>query len=100
MAKNKIYLSDIVCSLADNAGDDPTKEVIRALEVKKSGLESEKRMLSTQAEVMVTYARSLSGNCASPDVVDAFLDAFSDRGKRNIEAVSFVFYFYFLSLCA
>ncbi|KAF9450470.1 hypothetical protein P691DRAFT_665264 [Macrolepiota fuliginosa MF-IS2] len=85
--ENKTYLSDAVCSLMDNAEVDPTTNTIRALELKKSGLESEKKMLDTQAEVMVTYARSLTGEFASPDAVDAFLDAFNVRGKKNIEAV-------------
>lgn len=74
--------------------DDPVKDIIRSLEVKKSGLQSEKKMLDTQAEVMVTYARSLRGDTTGPDAVSLFLDAFSERGTQNIIAVrSFVCFF-------
>lgn len=73
--------------------DDPVKDIIRSLEVKKSGLQSEKKMLDIQAEVMVTYARSLRGDTIWPDAVSLFLDAFSERGKQNIIAVSFVWFF-------
>ncbi|KXN80616.1 Protein F37C4.5 [Leucoagaricus sp. SymC.cos] len=80
------HLSDTVCSVVDNPVDDPTRNTLRSLEIKKSGLQSERKMLDTQAEVMVTYARSLTGQSAGIKDVDAFLSAFTERGKKNIEA--------------
>ncbi|KAF7773146.1 hypothetical protein Agabi119p4_5313 [Agaricus bisporus var. burnettii] len=81
------YLSDIVCSPADNPGYDPTRYTLRALELKRSGLESEKRLLDAQAEVMVSYARSLTGEHASLNDIDNFLSTFGERGRKNINEV-------------
>ncbi|KAF7773153.1 hypothetical protein Agabi119p4_5320 [Agaricus bisporus var. burnettii] len=81
------YLSDIVCSPADDPGYDPTRYTLRALELKRSGLESEKRLLDAQAEVMVSYARSLTGEHASLNDIDNFLSTFGERGRKNINEV-------------
>ncbi|KXN84377.1 hypothetical protein AN958_12684 [Leucoagaricus sp. SymC.cos] len=80
------HLSDTVCSVADNSRDDPARIILRSLEIQKSGLQSEKEMLDTQAKVLVAYARSLTGQIASIKDVDTFLDAFTERGRKNIEA--------------
>jgi hypothetical protein len=84
-----VYLSDIVCSPADNPGDDPIRRTIRTLELKRSGLESEKRLWDTEAEVMVSYARSLTSQHASLTDIDDFLSTFGGRGWKNINTVRY-----------
>ncbi|KAF5359447.1 hypothetical protein D9756_002930 [Leucocoprinus leucothites] len=81
------HLSDMVCSASDAPSYDPSKLKLHALEIRRSGLLSEKKLLDTQAEVMVTYARTLTGEHTGTKDIDTFLDAFSNRGRKNIEAV-------------
>ncbi|KAJ3569897.1 hypothetical protein NP233_g4752 [Leucocoprinus birnbaumii] len=81
-----IYLSDTVCYIVDRPRDESSQSRLRALEIKKSGLQSEKKMLDTQAEVMVSYARSLTGQSTGTQDIDAFLNAFHERGRKNIES--------------
>ncbi|XP_006458934.1 hypothetical protein AGABI2DRAFT_177067 [Agaricus bisporus var. bisporus H97] len=83
---NGTYLSDVVCSILDGS-DDLTDGPIRALETRKAYLVREKKVLDTQAEVLVKYSSSLDGTQASPDVMTTFLNAFVAQGKTNIQAV-------------
>ncbi|EKM77950.1 hypothetical protein AGABI1DRAFT_129739 [Agaricus bisporus var. burnettii JB137-S8] len=83
---NGTYLSDVVCSILDGS-DDLTDGPIRALETRKAYLVREKKVLDTQAEVLVKYSSSLDGTQASPDVMTKFLNAFVAQGKTNIQAV-------------
>lgn len=70
----------------------PTKEhkdsSIRALKVKKSGLESEKHLREHEADLLVSYAKTLHGEHVQPDQASTFLDGFVDRGKKNLLAVA------------
>jgi hypothetical protein len=84
--KSGTYLSDVVCSLLD-ASDDVADRPIEALRTRKDYLTREKKVLDTQAEVLVKYSNSLDGKQASPDVMTTFLNAFVDQGRANIKAV-------------
>jgi hypothetical protein len=86
-SKNKTYLSDVVCSTSE-ASEDATSAAIHALQAQKSILTHEKKVLDVQADVLVKYANSLSGEHASPDVMNNFLSSFVEHGKSNIRAVS------------
>ncbi|KAJ3569900.1 hypothetical protein NP233_g4751 [Leucocoprinus birnbaumii] len=85
--KNKTFLSDVVCSAAD-ASDDASSIAIHALKAQKSTLIHEKKVLDTQAEVLVKYANSLTGEHAGPDVMNKFLATFVEQGKNNIHAIA------------
>ncbi|KAF9450483.1 hypothetical protein P691DRAFT_810305 [Macrolepiota fuliginosa MF-IS2] len=84
--KNRTYLSDVVCSVA--AVDDAPNEAVHMLEVKKSTLVHEKKVLDTQADVLVKYANSLTGEHANPDVMNVFLTSFVEHGRSNIRAIA------------
>lgn len=84
--RGKTYLSDVVCSVSED--DDESSEVIHALEVKRSTLREEKNVLAAQAEILLKYANTLTGEHASPDVMNEFLGAFAEHGRSNIKSVS------------
>lgn len=64
------------------------KDTIRKLKVKKAGLESEKNLREHEADLLVSYARTLTGAHVQPDQLSTFLDSFVERGKKNLGAVS------------
>ncbi|KXN86795.1 Protein F37C4.5 [Leucoagaricus sp. SymC.cos] len=84
---NQAFLSDVVCS-ASEAAEDASKPLIHALEVQKNTLTHEKRVLDTQADVLVKYASSLTGEHTNPEVMNDFLSAFVEHGKSNVHAIA------------
>ncbi|KXN84374.1 Protein F37C4.5 [Leucoagaricus sp. SymC.cos] len=84
---NTTFLSDVVCSTSE-AAEDASKAIIHALEVQKNTLTHEKRVLDTQADVLVKYANSLTGEHANPKVMNNFLGTFVEHGKSNIHAIA------------
>ncbi|KAF8230822.1 hypothetical protein L208DRAFT_1459442 [Tricholoma matsutake] len=64
------------------------KDTIRKLKVKKAGLESEKNLREHEADLLVSYARTLTGAHVQPDQLSTFLDSFVERGKKNLGAVT------------
>ncbi|KAF5359448.1 hypothetical protein D9756_002931 [Leucocoprinus leucothites] len=80
------HLSGTVCSVSDAPSYDPSKSKLYALEIERSGLLSEKKLLDMQAEVMVTYARTWAGERTGIKDIDTFLDAFRNKGRKSIEA--------------
>ncbi|KII84403.1 hypothetical protein PLICRDRAFT_32431 [Plicaturopsis crispa FD-325 SS-3] len=61
---------------------------VRALRAKKRALESEKSLRGHEANVLVSYATTLSGEHMPPDQIPAFLDCFVQQGRKNILEVA------------
>ena len=64
------------------------KDSIRELKLRKSALESEKNLREHEADLLVDYAKTLTGEYIQPEKVSTFLDGFVERGKENLGAVS------------
>jgi len=59
------------------------------LKVKKQALESEKRVREHEADLLVGYAKTLTGEHVSPAQMGAFLEGFVEQGRKNVVAVSY-----------
>jgi hypothetical protein len=83
-------LFDVVCTVENNIGPgkDSSSEVIRLLKKRKRELESQKGMLETQAEILVQYAKTLTGEHITPSDMSQFLDTFSDHSRKGLGALS------------
>ncbi|KAF7984409.1 hypothetical protein HWV62_14456 [Athelia sp. TMB] len=85
-------LFDVVCTVDkkqdnDLSADHPS-EVIRLLNTKKRAFESQKRVLEHQADLLVSYAKTLTCEHVNPLAMHEFLQDFETRGNENLEAVS------------
>jgi hypothetical protein len=82
----------VVCTIERKQGadlsSDSSSEVIRLLNVKKQSLESQKRVMEHEAELLVTYARTLNGEHVTPTAMSDFLKTFVDKGVENLEAIA------------
>ncbi|KAG6867698.1 hypothetical protein C0993_012166 [Termitomyces sp. T159_Od127] len=81
-------LYDVVCTVGVSkdtsyASDSPS-EIIRLLQVKKHALESEKRVREHEADLLVNYAKTLSGEHVPPTQMTAFLESFVEQGRKNL----------------
>ena len=85
-------LSDVVCTIgADNEASyspDGPSELIRLLTVQKQALEQEKDMRDREAELLVNYAKTLTGEHVTPVNMSSFLGDFVEQGRLNLKAVS------------
>ena len=101
-------LSDVVCTIgADNEASyapDGSSELIRLLTVQKKALTQESDMRNREADLLVNYARTLTGQHVTPSNMSTFLQDFVEQGRLNLKAVSnrlphlvhFLQYFLFL----
>ena len=85
-------LFDVVCTIEKKQGadlsSDSSSEIIRQLNVEKLRLESEKRVMEHEADLLVMYAKTLNGEHVNPTAMGDFLKTFVDKGKENLEAVA------------
>ena len=83
-------LFDVVCTIDNKTipGKDSPSEVIRLLKKEKLELESQKGMLETQAEILVQYAKTLTGEHITPSDMSQFLDTFSERSRKTLRELS------------
>lgn len=85
-------LFDVVCKFGNNKSttyaSDSLAETIRILKAKKSVLESEKRVREHEADILVQYGKSLTGEFVAPVQMAQFLQSFVEQGRKNTEAVS------------
>lgn len=84
-------LFDVVCKLGTNksaayASDSPS-EIIRRLQSKKAALESTKQVREQEAEILVQYAKSLTGAFVTPPNMALFLQSFVEQGGKNTAAI-------------
>jgi uncharacterized protein YoxC len=85
-------LFDVVCTIEKtqdaDLSSDSSSEIIRRLNVKKLHLESQKRVMEHEADLLVTYAKTLNGEHVTPTAMREFLKIFVDKGRENLEAVA------------
>ncbi|KAG6855766.1 hypothetical protein H0H87_011135 [Tephrocybe sp. NHM501043] len=85
-------LHDVVCTIGVSkdtsyASDSPS-EIIRLLQVKKNALESEKRVREHEADLLVNYAKTLSGEHVPPSQMSSFLESFVEQGRKNLNEIT------------
>ncbi|KAF8872568.1 hypothetical protein BD779DRAFT_1452646 [Infundibulicybe gibba] len=84
-------LLDVVCTveapLSEDYAPSTSAERLRTLKVKKDVLESEKRVREHEADLLVNYAKTLSGEHVTPMQMTQFLASFVEQGQKNVEAV-------------
>jgi hypothetical protein len=84
-------LYDVVCTIGNDRDayePDSSLEIIRRLTVKKQAFESEKRVREHEADLLVNYAKSLTGEHVKPPQMSQFLESFIEQGRKNLEAVT------------
>jgi hypothetical protein len=83
----------VVCTTRDEpvSYDGPFKsksEAVRLLKAQKVSLEGEKRVRDHESDLLVTYAKTLSGEHVSPTQMGEFLQSFVEQGRKNLQAVA------------
>jgi hypothetical protein len=84
-------LLDVVCTIRNNQfpyDQESHSEIIRVLKAKKSVVQAEKHVLEHQADLLVGYGKTLSGEHITPSAMAQFLDSFAEQGCENAAAVS------------
>ncbi|KAG5720441.1 Protein F37C4.5 [Termitomyces sp. T112] len=85
-------LYDVVCTIGGGKDmsyvPDSPSEIIRLLQVKKHALESEKRVREHEADLLMNYAKTLSGEHVLPNQMNTFLESFVERGRKNIKDIA------------
>jgi len=94
-------LSDVVCTIgADNEASyapDGSSELTRLLEAQKQALEKEKDIREREAELLLNYANTLTGEHVNPTNMSSFLETFVEQGRSNLKAVSNLLRTWFVS---
>lgn len=80
-------LLDVVCT-SENDSTYDQNDITHALEIKKSIVEAEKRVLDHQANLLVGYGKTLSGEHITPSAMIQFMENFVEQGRKNAVAVS------------
>ncbi|KAF5379823.1 hypothetical protein D9615_005794 [Tricholomella constricta] len=85
-------LYDVVCTVGANNdasyASDSIAEIIRLLQVKKVELENEKRVRRNEADLLVDYAKTLTGEHVPPTQMNSFLESFVEQGRKNLRAIT------------
>ena len=83
-------LLDVACTIATSKSasylPDSSTEVIQKLRVRKNTMERE-RMLRNESRLLLAYAETLNGEHFNPQQMTAFLEGFTQQGKKIIQAV-------------
>ncbi|KAG6907376.1 hypothetical protein DXG01_009105 [Tephrocybe rancida] len=67
---------------------DSASEIIRLLQVKKRGLESERRVREHEADLFVNYAKNLTGEHVTPSQMSTFLESLVEQSRKNSNEVT------------
>ncbi|KAG6872729.1 hypothetical protein C0995_007132 [Termitomyces sp. Mi166 len=85
-------LCDVLCTIGVGKdmsyAPDSSSEIIRLLQVKKYALESEKRVREHEADLLVSYAKTLSGEHVPPTQMITFLESFVEHGRQNLNNIT------------
>ena len=85
-------LFDVVCTIEKEHGADlsseSSSEVIRLLDVKKQGLECQRRVMEHEAYLLVSYAKTLTGEHVTPTAMGEFLKTFVDKATEGLETMA------------
>lgn len=87
-------LFDVVCTISNDKdasyAPESSVEIIRRLNVKKHALESEKRVREHEADLLVNYAKTLTGEHVKPPQMSQFLETFVEQGRKNLDSVNII----------
>ncbi|KAF7291781.1 hypothetical protein HMN09_01237900 [Mycena chlorophos] len=82
-------LFDVVCTTRGGKGTpSAVSEAVRRLRAQKAALQGQKRVRDHESDLLVTYAKTLSGEHVSPTQMGEFLKSFVASGNHNLEAIA------------
>lgn len=67
--------------------------------VKKETLQREKDIREQEAELLLKYAQTLSGEHVTPAQMGQFLESYVTQGRKTVEAVSIIIFRPFKNCC-
>ncbi|KAJ7471038.1 hypothetical protein FB451DRAFT_1090666 [Mycena latifolia] len=79
-------LFDVACTTRDTP--NKSSETVRLLKAQRFSLEGEKRVKDLESDLLVAYAKTLSGEHVSPTQMGTFLESFVQQGRKNLEAIA------------
>ncbi|KAJ6543618.1 hypothetical protein DFH09DRAFT_1041079 [Mycena vulgaris] len=80
-------LFDVTCTTR-HVPFNKSSETVRLLQAQKFSLQGEKRVRDHESDLLVTYAKTLSGEHISPTQMGTFLESFVQQGRKNLEAIA------------
>ena len=81
-------LSDVVCTVPSlNFKATEKSDYVRELEAEKARLEGQRRVVDHHADILLSYAKGLTGEHAKPDDMAEFLEKFLTIGTKNVENI-------------
>jgi hypothetical protein len=81
-------LSDVVCTVPPLDFKATEKsDYVRELEVEKARLEGQRRVVDHHADLLLSYAKGLTGEYVKPDDMAEFLEKFLTIGTKNVENI-------------
>lgn len=81
-------LSDVVCTVPPLDFKATEKsDCVRELEAEKAHLEGQRRVVDHHADLLLSYAKSLTGEHVKPDDMSEFLEKFLTIGTKNVENI-------------
>jgi hypothetical protein len=81
-------LSDVVCTVPplDFKATEKT-DYVRELEVERARLDGQRRVIDHHADLLLSYAKGLTGEHVKPDDMAGFLEKFLTIGAKNVESI-------------
>ncbi|KAJ7199003.1 hypothetical protein GGX14DRAFT_664691 [Mycena pura] len=81
-------LFDVVCTARAPRSHHAPSEAVRVLNAQRLALEGQKRVRDYESDLLVTYARTLTGEHVAPQQMGEFLQSFVEQGRTNLEVVA------------
>ncbi|KAG5652604.1 hypothetical protein H0H81_004386 [Sphagnurus paluster] len=82
-------LHDVVCRIASAFfAPSDAAEAVRRLRVRRLTLDTEKRVREYEADLLVSYGKTLGGAHVQPEDMTEFLGKFVDMGQKNLAAIA------------
>lgn len=81
-------LSDVVCTVpALDLKATEKSDYVRELEAEKARLEGQRRVVDHHADLLLSYAKGLTGEHVKPDDMAGFLEKFLTIGTKNVDNI-------------
>ncbi|KAF9459033.1 hypothetical protein BDZ94DRAFT_1269216 [Collybia nuda] len=85
-------LFDVICTVGDDKdpsyAPESSVEVIRCLSAQKRVLEGKRHVREDEAELLVNYTKTLTGEHIKPPQMSQFLESFVEQGRKNLDAIN------------
>ncbi|KAF8903747.1 hypothetical protein CPB84DRAFT_1677822 [Gymnopilus junonius] len=85
-------LFDVVCTLANDKASsyapDSSSEVTRSLLVKKAALESQRVIREHEYQILLQYAKTLTGEHITPTQMTQFMESFIEQRCKAVDAAT------------